>query len=100
MSQMHVVGLGSNLLVRDGGVRGTVVVLHARLNALWVEQGDRDGASDLRRRGRGLRESGAICQPCTVWPERSFLAGIPGTVGGALAMNAGGCYGAETWEIV
>ena len=37
---MHVIGLGSNLLVRDGGVRGTVVVLHARLNELRLEQRD------------------------------------------------------------
>src|SRR3569623_1244183 len=35
---IHVIGLGSNLLVRDGGVRGTVVALHARLNELRLEQ--------------------------------------------------------------
>ena len=87
------VGLGSNLLVRDGGFRGTVVLMHsAKKNArmdgglLYAEAGV---ASPKVARFAALQHlTGA-----------EFLAGIPGTVGGALAMNAG-CYGAETWDIV
>src|SRR5665213_2198075 len=40
---VHMVGLGSNLLVRDGGIKGTVVVLHARLNDLRLEQQSEEG---------------------------------------------------------
>lgn len=87
------VGLGSNLLVRDGGYEGTVVFTHGALSGLradgytiHVEAGV---ASPKVARYAALRDlSGA-----------EFLAGIPGTVGGALAMNAG-CYGAETWQFV
>jgi UDP-N-acetylmuramate dehydrogenase len=87
------VGLGSNLLVRDGGFRGTVVLMHsAKKNArmdgglLYAEAGV---ASPKVARFAALQHlTGA-----------EFLAGIPGTVGGALAMNAG-CYGSETWDIV
>jgi len=95
---VHMVGLGSNLLVRDGGLRGTVVLLHAQLNNLRLEQ---------RSEGDGLIyvEAGVSCAKVARFAAlrdlagAEFLAGIPGTVGGALAMNAG-CYGTETWEIV
>jgi UDP-N-acetylmuramate dehydrogenase len=95
---VHVVGLGSNLLVRDGGVRGTVVVLHARLNDLRWEQ--KSGESGVIYAGAGV-----ACAKVARFAAlhdlvgAEFLAGIPGTVGGALAMNAG-CHGAETWEII
>jgi len=87
------VGLGSNLLVRDGGFRGTVILTHAatlrpqlRGGLVYAEAGV---ASPKVARFAALHQlTGA-----------EFLAGIPGTVGGALAMNAG-CYGAETWDIV
>jgi len=95
---VHVVGLGSNLLVRDGGLRGTVIFTHRSLRALrFAPRGGETGeihaeagvASPKVARFAALHElSGA-----------EFLAGIPGTVGGALAMNAG-CFGGETWEIV
>lgn len=87
------IGLGSNLLVRDGGVRGTVVVMHQALQALEM-QGERIYAdagvtcAKLARFAASQNRSGA-----------EFMAGIPGTVGGALAMNAG-CYGGETWQWV
>jgi len=89
-----VVGLGSNLLVRDGGFPGTVVFTHGALKAialtperlLYAEAGVA-GAKVARFAAlHGLRAA-------------EFLSGIPGTVGGALAMNAG-CYGGETWRIV
>ncbi|WP_047539719.1 UDP-N-acetylmuramate dehydrogenase [Methylotenera versatilis] len=86
-------GLGSNLLVRDGGVRGTVIVMHQAL-------------SDLRMDGQYIyAEAGVTCGKLARFSANNakdgaeFMAGIPGTVGGALAMNAG-CYGSETWSIV
>ena len=88
-----VIGLGSNLLVRDGGVRGTVLLMHAALNEL-----DFDG-------GRIRAEAGVASPKVSRYAalhdraEAEFLSGIPGTVGGALAMNAG-CYGGETWDHV
>lgn len=95
---VRMVGLGSNLLVRDGGVRGTVVLLHARLDELCLEQQAADG-------GLIYAGAGVACAKVARYAAAhalagaEFLAGIPGTVGGALAMNAG-CYGSETWEIV
>jgi UDP-N-acetylmuramate dehydrogenase len=95
---LYVVGLGSNLLIRDGGWRGTVLVLHARLNNLFLEQ--EKGEKRLI-----YAEAGVTCAKIARFAVQhnlggaEFLAGIPGTVGGALAMNAG-CYGSETWEIV
>ncbi len=89
-----VVGLGSNLLVRDGGIRGTVVLTHHALQGLALEA---DGCV--------YAEAGVADAKVARFASRhdltgaEFLAGIPGTVGGALAMNAG-CYGAETWDIV
>jgi UDP-N-acetylmuramate dehydrogenase len=93
-----MIGLGSNLLVRDGGFHGVIVALHARLNELFLVK--QDQADGLIYAGAGV--------PCAKLARfaalhhlagAEFLAGIPGTVGGALAMNAG-CYGAETWQIV
>ncbi len=88
------VGLGSNLLVRDGGVRGAVI---CTLNLpAAIERVDESRV----RAGAGV--------PCTVFARQcirwklgpaAFFAGIPGTVGGALAMNAG-AFGGETWENV
>ena len=90
---IYFIGLGSNLLVRDGGVRGTVVVMHQAL-------------SELRVDGQYIyAEAGVTCGKVARFSASEskqgaeFLAGIPGTVGGALAMNAG-CYGNETWNIV
>lgn len=87
------IGLGSNLLVRDGGVRGTVVVMHQALQALAME-GDRvyaDAGVTCAKLARFAASQGRV--------GAEFMAGIPGTVGGALAMNAG-CYGGETWQWV
>jgi UDP-N-acetylmuramate dehydrogenase len=88
-----VIGLGSNLLVRDGGVRGTVLLLHAVLNELGF-----DGA--LLRAEAGVA-SPKVSRYAALHDraDAEFLSGIPGTIGGALAMNAG-CYGGETWQHV
>jgi UDP-N-acetylmuramate dehydrogenase len=90
---VYMIGLGSNLLVRDGGLEGTVVLLHGVLNAIAVE-------------GDVIHAEAGVAAPKVArvaalngFTGAEFLAGIPGTVGGALAMNAG-CYGGETWRIV
>lgn len=95
---VYMVGLGSNLLVRDGGLKGTVVAVHARLNDLQLMCHDRE--SGLIYAGAGVAcAKVARFAAMHQLTGAEFLAGIPGTVGGALAMNAG-CYGAATWEIV
>ncbi|MEO8507400.1 MAG: UDP-N-acetylmuramate dehydrogenase [Betaproteobacteria bacterium] len=90
---LTVLGLGSNTLVRDGGIRGTVIVMHNPGAALAVADGliyaDAGVASPKLARFAAMHD-------CA---DAEFLAGIPGTVGGALAMNAG-CYGGETWRYV
>jgi len=88
------VGLGSNLLVRDGGLRGAVISLHGALNKL-----ERRGDTEV------WCEAGVPCariaRQCVKWGlgPAEFFAGIPGTLGGALAMNAG-AFGGETWRHV
>ena len=88
------VGLGSNLLIRDGGFRGQVI---APLNALKQIELQLDG--DL------YAECGSSCARLAKFCQKKgltgadFFAGIPGTVGGALAMNAG-AFGGETWTAV
>ena len=91
------VGLGSNLLVRDGGFKGTVVFLHAALNALHVET--LPGEGEVIYAEAGVASPKVARFAANLGCDAAFMAGIPGTVGGALAMNAG-CYGAETWPHV
>ena len=87
-------GLGSNTLIRDGGIRGTVVITQGALNklksidavTLYAEAGVASPAFARFSARKNL--IGA-----------EFLAGIPGTIGGALVMNAG-CDGSETWNIL
>ena len=87
------IGLGSNLLVRDGGYAGTVVLTHAA------------GLHPQVLGGQLYADAGVAAPKVARFAARhdlahaEFLAGIPGTVGGALAMNAG-CYGGETWDLV
>jgi UDP-N-acetylmuramate dehydrogenase len=87
-------GLGSNLLVRDGGFRGTVIALHGALDRLL-----RDSETSI------AAEAGVHCARLAKFAQQQslaglgFMAGIPGTVGGALAMNAG-AWGGETWRAV
>ena len=93
-TEIHWVGLGSNLLVRDGGLRGVVIATHR-------------GLSNLERLDNGMvrAEAGVVCaklaRQCARWKlgPAEFFAGIPGTVGGALAMNAG-AFDGETWQQV
>ena len=87
------VGLGSNLLVRDGGWRGTVILTHGASRRPKMHE-------DLLHAEAGVASPKAARFAAQHHLEGAeFLAGIPGTIGGALAMNAG-CYGGETWDIV
>jgi UDP-N-acetylmuramate dehydrogenase len=88
------VGLGSNLLVRDGGFDGTMVFTHGALNTLRLEP---DGRLYVEAGVASPKVARFAATQNLVGVE--FLAGIPGTFGGALAMNAG-CYGGETWQVV
>jgi len=88
------VGLGSNLLVRDGGVRGTVIMLSGKLNGL-----ERIGDSTVRAEAGVASAKLARFSVQQGLRGAEFLAGVPGTVGGALAMNAG-AFGGETWNVV
>ena len=87
-------GVGSNLLVRDGGIRGVVIAAARVLRDLEKLSGHRV------RAGSGVPCT-QLARQCIRWGfgPSEFFAGIPGTVGGALAMNAG-AHGGETWERV
>lgn len=91
------VGLGSNLLVRDGGIRGTVVLTHGALRRLFLDGGG--NAAEIYAEAGVASPKVARFAAVHDLEGAEFLAGIPGTVGGALAMNAG-CYGSETWDVV
>ena len=87
-------GLGSNLLVRDGGLRGTVVATSGSLKRLQLLD------NNIVRAEAGVASAKAARFSVDHNLEGAeFLAGIPGTIGGALAMNAG-AFGGETWNIV
>jgi UDP-N-acetylmuramate dehydrogenase len=87
-------GLGSNTLVRDGGIEGVALITQGALKQI-----SQPSANILRA------EAGVACAQIARYAARlsltglEFMAGIPGTVGGALAMNAG-CDGGETWPHV
>ena len=87
-------GLGSNLLVRDGGFDGTVILTRGQLDQ--IEQLD-----DCRIRAEAGVSSAKLARVAAHAGlcGAEFLAGIPGTFGGALALNAG-AFGGETWELV
>ena len=86
-------GLGSNVLIRDGGIAGTVVHSLNRLKDLHMQD-------DLV-----YVQAGVPCAKFAKWCMRQdlagaeFFAGIPGTMGGALRMNAG-AYGGDTWSVL
>lgn len=86
-------GLGSNTLIRDGGVNGTVIITQGGLDQLSITS---DGI---------MAQAGVSCAKLARFSAKNngansaFLAGVPGTVGGALRMNAG-AYGSETWDYV
>ena len=91
---VYWVGLGSNLLVRDGGITGVVISTQGTLDRL-----------ERLAQEMVYAEAGVACariaRQCIKWGlgPAEFFAGIPGTLGGALAMNAG-AFGGETWRHV
>jgi UDP-N-acetylmuramate dehydrogenase len=97
------VGLGSNLLVRDGGFDGAVVLTHHALgDRPLVLAGGTSGLSPVL----SVRAEAGVPAPHLArfvakhgGGGAEWMAGVPGTIGGALAMNAG-CYGGETWNHV
>jgi UDP-N-acetylmuramate dehydrogenase len=121
-------GLGSNVLIRDGGIPNTVILTQGRLNKLELLDADSSplshaincvtsplvGEVDSEGVGRGVIKSnhkifyaqaGVTCAKVAKFcvandmAQGEFFAGIPGTIGGALAMNAG-AFGGETWPRV
>ena len=91
---VHVLGAGSNTLVRDGGVRGVVIKLTPAFGKVTVEEGHkvRAGAAALDKAvARAAAKAGIA--------GLEFYVGVPGAIGGALRMNAG-CYGSETKDIL
>ena len=91
---VYWIGLGSNLLVRDGGVRGTVINTRSRLKEMRLIDSDRVYVEV----GVPCAHVARFCSDLGL-TGAEFLAGIPGTMGGALKMNAG-AFGGETWQIV
>lgn len=87
-------GLGSNTLVRDRGVEGVVVITQGALSSMTQL------APDIIRAEAGISAAQLARHSARLGARGlEFMAGIPGTVGGALAMNAG-CFGGETWRMV
>ncbi|MCC6207751.1 MAG: UDP-N-acetylmuramate dehydrogenase [Gammaproteobacteria bacterium] len=89
-----LIGLGSNLLVRDGGIRGSVIATNAALDDITLMDGEvvQVGAgAPCAKVARYCANAGLV--------GTEFLIGIPGAMGGALAMNAG-AFGGETWSLV
>ena len=91
---LTVLGVGSNVIVRDGGVDGVVIRLAGRPFAGITTEGDHITA------GAGALDAMvAKASAKAGLAGLEFYAGIPGTIGGALTMNAG-CYGAETKDVL
>jgi UDP-N-acetylmuramate dehydrogenase len=91
---VYVIGVGSNLLVRDGGVPGVVIRLGRGFSEISVEEGSRIrvGTAVLDVRVARFAHDNFI-------DGLTFLRGIPGSIGGALRMN-GGAYGGETKDVL
>lgn len=87
-------GLGSNLLVRDNGIRGAVIAMQGVQQQLKQMDGDKVYA----QAGVSCAKMAKFCTRLS-YDDAVFFAGIPGTIGGALAMNAG-AFGGETWPHV
>ena len=94
MEPVFWIGLGSNLLIRDGGIHGTVIYTRGRLKEMALLEDDLvyvEAGVPCAHVARFCADAGLA--------GAEFLVGIPGTMGGALKMNAG-AFGSETWEFV
>src|SRR5574341_1966211 len=92
--EVRPLGAGSNLLVSDAGVRGTVICLKKSMGKIVFSGGD----SVIAEAGTMLPRFAVLCALSSLSGAEE-LAGIPGTIGGALTMNAG-AYGRRIGEIV
>ncbi|MCK5889523.1 MAG: UDP-N-acetylmuramate dehydrogenase [Methylococcales bacterium] len=92
--KIYWIGLGSNLLIRDGGIKGTVISTKGRLKEIQRI----DSTHVYVEAGAHCARVARFCADQQL-TGAEFLAGIPGTMGGALKMNAG-AFGGETWDIV
>ena len=92
--QITWLGNGTNVLVRDGGIRGAVISTKKSIDKINMET-----------KNSCRVEAGASCMDLALFAERNqlgpaaFFSGIPGSIGGALTMNAGS-FGMETWDFV
>ena len=92
--QITWLGNGTNVLVRDGGIRGAVISTKKSIDKINMET-----------KNSCRVEAGASCMDLALFAEKNqlgpaaFFSGIPGSVGGALTMNAGS-FGHETWDFV
>ncbi|MGH8255378.1 MAG: UDP-N-acetylmuramate dehydrogenase [Steroidobacteraceae bacterium] len=91
---VYWVGLGTNLLVREGGIRGVVIATPGAFTRI-------ERRSQVRVHCEASVPCARIARCCVNWELATgeFFSGIPGTLGGALAMNAG-AFGDETWRHV
>jgi len=92
-TQVSVIGVGSNLLVRDGGISGVVVRLPAAFGRVAIE------GTRVRAGAAALDAAAARAAADAGIGGLEFLRGVPGTIGGALRMNAG-CYGKEIKDVL
>ena len=88
-----VMGNGSNMLVRDGGVRGLVIVLGERFSDVRVE-----GEMLIAQAGAPMARVASVAQAASL-TGLEFISGIPGTLGGGCAMNAG-AYGGQLSDVL
>ncbi len=91
-------GLGSNTLIRDGGFNGTVIATQGVMTQLEVAENSEDETIIYVGAGVASAKLARFCSRLSL-SGAEFFAGIPGLVGGALAMNAG-AFGGETWPLV
>ena len=91
---VHVLGAGSNTLVRDGGLKGVTVKLGPAFGKVTAEDGAR-----IRAGAAALDKSVAKTAAKAGVAGLEFYVGVPGAIGGALRMNAG-CYGSETRDVL
>jgi UDP-N-acetylmuramate dehydrogenase len=91
--RVTVIGVGSNLLVRDGGIPGVVIRLPAAFGKIHIE------GTRIRAGAAALDAAVARAAADAGIAGLEFLRGVPGTIGGALRMNAG-CYGRELKDVL